>query len=328
MLCRKCGYNHLTTLAQLQCDQGKGSGRPRTHPRAVSKSVGTDVTPLPDPPLAGNALAKLTQAEKWLAEAKSLEDLHQIHDIAVAAKAYAQAHRLGLGAENHAMEVRLVAARRIGELVPAVERSETGRGKKTVRNSDSFPNRQRLTEFRKLAAIPLSEFRERIEMTKARQEKITCNKMLRGDWYQQSEEIEWETPQWLFDLLDREFSFNLDVCASLKNRKCKKYLSKDDDGLKQSWLGTCWMNPPYGREIADWMAKAHAESKNGATVVCLVPARPDTEWWWQNCIKGEIRFLRGRLRWPGSDTAAPFPSAVIVLGKRVRENVVWWDVQP
>jgi len=64
-------------------------------------------------------LQKLSQAEKWLAEAKSLDDLKQIHDVALAAEAYAKAHRLGIESENHAREIKFLAARRIGELVPA-----------------------------------------------------------------------------------------------------------------------------------------------------------------------------------------------------------------
>jgi hypothetical protein len=61
--------------------------------------------------------------------------------------------------------------------------------------------KQRLSEFRKLAEIPIKEFKERIEIAKAKEEKITYNKILRGDWYQMSESPEWETPQWLFDIL-------------------------------------------------------------------------------------------------------------------------------
>lgn len=148
-----------------------------------------------------------------------------------------------------------------------------------------------------------------------------------GDWYQSSESPEWETPQWLFDLLDKEFHFELDVCASSKIHKCEKYFSKSDDGLKKDWAKTCWCNPPYGREIPKWMNKARIESENGSTIICLVPARPDTEWWWKNCIQGEIRFIRGRLQFPGSDTAAPFPSAVVILGPKIKSKVVWWDVQ-
>ncbi len=73
------------------------------------------------------------------------------------------------------------------------------------------------------------------------------------------------------------------------------------------------MNPPYGREIGKWVKKAYDSTLAGATVVCLVPARTDTAWWFDYCAKGEIRFLRGRLKFGGSKNAAPFPSAIIVF---------------
>jgi site-specific DNA-methyltransferase (adenine-specific) len=72
------------------------------------------------------------------------------------------------------------------------------------------------------------------------------------------------------------------------------------------------MNPPYGREIGTWMKKAYEASQNGATVVCLVPARPDTAWWHNWAMKGEIEFIRGRLKSGGSTNSAPFPSALVV----------------
>jgi hypothetical protein len=124
-----------------------------------------------------NVLQKLTKADQWLAEAKTFDDLKQIHDIAIAAEAYAQAHRLGISAENHAREIKFIAARRIGELVP---KETGGRGKKTIQTSNSFPTPPRLTEFRKLAEIPESEFKEKIENLKKKEEKITYNKMLQS----------------------------------------------------------------------------------------------------------------------------------------------------
>jgi len=57
--------------------------------------------------------------------------------------------------------------------------------------------------------------------------------------------IEWETPQIFFDTLNNEFHFDIDVCATVKNTKCEKYYSMDDNGLYQKWQGVCWMNPPY-----------------------------------------------------------------------------------
>ena len=49
--------------------------------------------------------------------------------------------------------------------------------------------------------------------------------------------VEWETPQALFDELDREFGFTLDVCATKENAKCEKYFTKEQDGLSQNWGG-------------------------------------------------------------------------------------------
>lgn len=137
--------------------------------------------------------------------------------------------------------------------------------------------------------------------------------------------LDWETPQWFFDLLDNEFHFTLDVCANSKNAKCKQFFSESDNGLKQEWQGICWMNPPYGSAISKWIAKAKQESEKLATVVCLVPARTDTEWWWNNCIFGEIRFLKGRLKFGGGKNCAPFPSAIVIFEKGRRRKVIWWD---
>jgi len=124
----------------------------------------------------------------------------------------------------------------------------------------------------------------------------------------------WATPQNLFDELNQRYCFELDVCASSENAKCSRFFSLEDDGLAQTWQGVCWMNPPYGRAIKDWMAKAYDSSKNGAKVVCLVPARTDTAWWHDYAMKGEITFLRGRLKFGNSKNSAPFPSALVVFG--------------
>jgi site-specific DNA-methyltransferase (adenine-specific) len=125
---------------------------------------------------------------------------------------------------------------------------------------------------------------------------------------------EWESPQWLFDALDREFGFTLDPCSTHENAKCRRHFTRAEDGLVQHWANeTVWMNPPYGKDIAKWMEKAYETSRHGATVVCLVPARTDTEWWHRFAMKGEIRLLKGRLRFGGSKNSAPFPSAIVVF---------------
>ena len=125
---------------------------------------------------------------------------------------------------------------------------------------------------------------------------------------------EWETPQAFFDVQDRIYNFTLDVCANSRNAKCDLYFSKRTDGLARPWAPhRCWMNPPYGRMIGDSMRKAYVENLCGALVVCLVPARTDTAWWHDCAAKGDVRFIRGRLKFGGGKNSAPFPSALVVF---------------
>ena len=127
----------------------------------------------------------------------------------------------------------------------------------------------------------------------------------------------WATPHWLFEKLDAEYNFELDVCASTENAKCRRYFTKEQDGLSKEWTGRCWMNPPYGRQIGAWIKKAYDSVKTGRAnlVVCLLPARTDTRWFHDYCIKGTVEFLRGRLKFGDAKNSAPFPSMIVVFRK-------------
>jgi phage N-6-adenine-methyltransferase len=124
----------------------------------------------------------------------------------------------------------------------------------------------------------------------------------------------WATPPAFFARLSERFGpFDLDPCATPENAKASLYYTREDDGLSQSWRGRVFMNPPYGRSIGKWMRKAHESARNGATVVCLVPARTDTAWWHDYAMLGEIEFVRGRLKFGDSGKDAPFPCAIVVF---------------
>ena len=124
------------------------------------------------------------------------------------------------------------------------------------------------------------------------------------------------TPQDFFDELNQEFHFTLDAAATAKSAKCPKYYTPETDGLKSPWSiaggGAVFCNPPYGRKIGKWVRKAYEESRNGTTVVLLIPARTDTAYF-HDYIYGcaEIRFVRGRLHFSDEDgntyDRAPFP---------------------
>lgn len=134
-----------------------------------------------------------------------------------------------------------------------------------------------------------------------------------------SENNEWATPQPFFDKLDNKFNFTLDPCATKKTAKCNKYYTKKDNGLSKSWEGeTVFVNPPYGRELKNWVKKAYDESRNsGTTVVLLCPARTDTKYFHSYMMKAsELHFIKGRLKFESDNkvsNSAPFPSVVAVF---------------
>lgn len=131
--------------------------------------------------------------------------------------------------------------------------------------------------------------------------------------YHRSVTVEWETPSAFFATLDAEFHFTIAVAASATNAKCARFYTRAQDGLQQPWEGVCWCNPPFGREIPRFMEKAAQSARDGATVVCLVPARTDTRWWHQWVLPyGEIRFVAGRLKFSDARHNATFPCAVVI----------------
>lgn len=127
----------------------------------------------------------------------------------------------------------------------------------------------------------------------------------------------WATPQNLFDELNAEFNFNLDPCALPDNAKCARYFTPEINGLAQCWGGaTVFCNPPYGRQIYDWVKKCYQESrKPGTTVVMLIPARTDTRYFHDFIYHKarEIRFIKGRLKFGNAKNAAPFPSMIVIF---------------
>lgn len=132
-----------------------------------------------------------------------------------------------------------------------------------------------------------------------------------------SKRIDWETPPKVFDPLHEKYRFTLDVCATPKNAKLPKYFTPKVNGLIQSWHGhRCWMNPPYGTYIKEWVKKAALEGDDETLIVGLVPSRTDTQWWHKYVIgkASHIQFIKGRVKFVGAPATAPFPSAIVTWG--------------
>ena len=135
-----------------------------------------------------------------------------------------------------------------------------------------------------------------------------------------SKSNEWATPQDFYDELNDEFGFTLDPCSTDENCKCVKHYTATDNGLLKDWSNeVVFMNPPYCGQSADWIRKAFLESKKGSLVVCLIVSSTDRSYWHDYIFPyaAQIRFVRGRLKFNGVSTTAPFASAVVIFTDKI-----------
>lgn len=118
---------------------------------------------------------------------------------------------------------------------------------------------------------------------------------------------EWETPDDFFDVVNAEFDFQIDVCATKDNAKCDIYHSLYDYGVDSLNHDTSWLIPDIGRYRAwcnpgfanpgPWMEKAYREAQKheDAVVAVMGLISPSTEWWRKWGVSAsEIRLIGGR----------------------------------
>jgi phage N-6-adenine-methyltransferase len=138
-----------------------------------------------------------------------------------------------------------------------------------------------------------------------------------------SKKMDYSTPILFFDALNSVFGFETDLAASPENALCPKYYTESEDALTKEWRGVCWLNPPYGRALPRFVAKASSEAmQKNTTIVMLIPARPDRLWWEKYIWRGDLIaasvdlcFVRGRLKFGEEVNQAPFPSAVVIFSR-------------
>ncbi len=134
---------------------------------------------------------------------------------------------------------------------------------------------------------------------------------------------EWVTPAWLFDYANTKHHFNVDAAASGQNAKTRMFWNKKKDGLTMDWGGLrVWCNPPYGRELEDWVPKILHERFYTKVICLLAPANTETRWWMDLCVNANmVQFIRGRVHFAdsnGKSGRARFASALWTLGPDVR----------
>lgn len=152
-----------------------------------------------------------------------------------------------------------------------------------------------------------------------------------------------ETPPDVFDPLNAEFGFTLDVAAARHNSKCRRYYALRPgsplvsarqgslfpdvfvgdpealayNGLEQEWEAgeVIWCNPPFS-DIEPWVAKAHNAE---ATVVMLLPANRTEQPWWQRYVE-QYRDGKDGLVDAWSGAAGGCPETRFLAGRRCFRN--------
>lgn len=117
---------------------------------------------------------------------------------------------------------------------------------------------------------------------------------------------DWQTPQELYNELNKEFKFTFDPCP----------YQSPFNGLNVDWGQSNFINPPYSKVLA-FAKKGYEEYLKGKTCVWLVFARTDTKWFHDYIYPyAELRFIKGRLKFSGSKNSAPAPSMIAILKNR------------
>lgn len=137
----------------------------------------------------------------------------------------------------------------------------------------------------------------------------------------ESKSIEYSTPKTIVEPLIKEFEITTDVCASKLNHKLPKYWTKEDNSLNKDWIGNCWMNPPFDRNLSKWVKKAHNEAIiNGGTKVCLIPVRSNTKWWAETMIDAEIRFINGEVNFNDEPRGLWMGMCIVIFGEKANKG--------
>lgn len=296
-----------------------------------------------------NALAKLDKATQMLAEAKNLDEVKHIMDIAEAARTYARAAKLGLDAQNNAAEIKIRAERKAGELLLNLERGAGGDRKsekikntmpvnliseyREVLDNEAIPNTT-AHRWQQAAQIPEKTFEQHIAQTKDAKLELTTSGLLKAakspHVAQNTGESEWYTP---FEYIACAHAvmgrIDLDPASSeIANRtvKASKIYTAEENGLDKFWGGKVWMNPPYSAELVRQFVSKFAEHvKNGDITEGMVLVNNATETQWFNelvSVSSGVLFPSGRVKFldPNGKPGAPLQGqALTYTGKNLQK---------
>jgi phage N-6-adenine-methyltransferase len=142
---------------------------------------------------------------------------------------------------------------------------------------------------------------------------------------------EWGTPVEIVERVRAFFGGEIDLDPASNETaqrivRATQYYTKEQDGLKQEWLGNTFLNGPYSK-MGPWVDKLVSEFGAGrvSQAICLVLASTGSEWFhrlW--AASAAICFRRGRLRFLNANgeeapNSPPMDPVLFYLGPRPTE---------
>jgi hypothetical protein len=127
--------------------------------------------------------------------------------------------------------------------------------------------------------------------------------------------------------------FDYDVCCSVKNILANMHYTIKEDGLKQSWKGVCWLNPPF-RTMEKWVKKAVSEVKeNNCEVWGIMPCRTENKFFKEFIMQNPDAFfvpLRKGVQFLNPDSKNPMgvyknSLCIVYFGKKSAEYTYKWN---
>jgi len=284
-----------------------------------------------------SVIERLSKASEMLVEAKSMQEVKKIMDVAGAAKIYAKRQQLGEEAVQHARSIELEAMRRLGELLSETPKN-TGmllRGTKSEPREISIPTLSDLGVDKKisslsqqLARMPKKEFEQVkdgvVSMSEALKIAHVSHNSGENEWYTPAAYI--EAARAVMGGIDTDPASCAQANATVK---ADKYYDSKADGLTKKWHGRVFMNPPYAQPLIANFARAVAakfSSKEITEAIVLVNNATETEWF-NEMIKhaSAICFPNGRIRFvnkEGKPGGAPLQGqAVLYFGSKIEKFI-------